>query len=190
MTGAIDVPGAPGWVLWMTGLSGSGKTTVGRLLVGRLRARGPNVVFLDGDVLRQVFDHDLGYALEDRRRLARRYSRLSKMLADQGHHVVVATISMFHECRRWNRAHVARYYEVYLCAPRSLLLGRRARTTPSFPSIAERFAEDAGTRDDQVVGIDLPWEEPLAPDLVVDDDGGLTPEDVADRIWTAFGAPA
>jgi adenylylsulfate kinase-like enzyme len=124
-------------------------------------------VFLDGDALREVFEQDLGYSVEDRRRWAWRYARLGHMLAEQGLEVVVATVSMFEEVRRWNREHLPRYTEVYLRVPLEVRISR------------DRRVLYAGA---DVVGVDLPCEEPRAPDLVIDDDGSLTPEEIVARI--------
>ena len=98
-----------GSVFWFTGLSGAGKTTIGRLFFGLLRERNPAVVFLDGDILREVFGNDLGHSREERLKSAMRNSRLCKMLSDQGIDVVCATISLFRECQEWNRAHIPGY---------------------------------------------------------------------------------
>lgn len=163
-----SAPPDTGCVFWITGLPGCGKSTVGALLAARLRAAHASTVLLDGDVLRDVFENDLGYSLEDRRRWARRYARLSGMLAEQGLQVIVATISMFEEIRSWNRAHAPRYLEVYLRAPLAVRIRRDRRGLYA-------------SRD--VVGVDLPFEEPAAPDVVIDDDGSLAPEDVVSRIW-------
>ena len=170
----IGSEGKRGWVFWVTGLSGSGKTTIGQLLFQRLRGRAVNSVFLDGDVLRQAFGGDLGYTLEERRECARRYSRISALLAGQGLNVVMATISMFHECREWNRANLARYFEIYL------------RVTPDILSTRRSLYGDANPKQSQtdfVVGRDLPFEEPLSPDLIFDNNGSKAPQEVADSIW-------
>ena len=161
-----------GRVFWITGLPGSGKTTVGRLLATSLRAARASTVLLDGDVLRDAFEHDLGYSVEDRRRWARRYARLSRMLAEQGLEVVVATVSMFEEVRRWNREHLPRYIEVYLRAPLEVRVGRDRRALYGAS---------------EVVGVDVPWEEPVTPDLVIDNDGSLPPEEIVARIWQRAG---
>ena len=163
-----------GWVFWITGLSGSGKTTVGRLIFQQLRTRYAPSVFLDGDVLRDVFENNLGYSLEERRACARRYCRLSRMLAQQGLHVVIATISMFHECRRWNREHIANYYEIYLRAPLDLL-AKRDR--------GELYRQAFTGAVKQVVGVDLPFEEPSNPDLIIDTGHSMLPQAAADCIW-------
>lgn len=67
-------------VYWITGLSGAGKTTIGKLLYQKLKQNFPNTVFLDGDVMREVFGADLGYTESERRKCAMRYARLCAML--------------------------------------------------------------------------------------------------------------
>ena len=111
-------------VYWLTGLSGAGKTTIGRLWRDRLRERGETVVFLDGDEMRSVFGTGLGFNAADRRRLAESYGRLCALLAGQGVTVVCCTISMFHSVRAWNRANIPGYYEVYLEASMDTLRRR------------------------------------------------------------------
>jgi adenylylsulfate kinase-like enzyme len=152
-------PGArrsAGRVVWITGLGGSGKTTVATALVRLLRRLGRVAVLLDGDALPASIATDLGYALADRRRAAERYARLAGLLAGQGLTVVVATISMFESVRRANRRRLPRYLEVYLRVP----LPRRT-SQPQRPR--RRREVIAGG---PVVGRDLPFEEPTRPDLV------------------------
>ena len=158
-------PDQAGWVFWITGLPASGKTTIATSLVSRLRVGHAPTVLLDGNVLREVFEHDLGYSLEDRRRCARRYARLGRMLAAQGVHVVTATISLFEDVRRWNRAHVPRYVEVHVRAP-----------------AAVRAARDRD-RARAPVAYDVPCEEPTTPDLVLDNDGSAAADEVVERLW-------
>ena len=93
-----------GCVYWLTGLSGAGKTTIGRILYKRLCEKRDGVVFLDGDDLRAVFGNDLGYTAQDRKKSAMRNARLCGLLAGQGLVVVCCTISMFHDVRAYNRA--------------------------------------------------------------------------------------
>ena len=73
-----------GCVYWLTGLSGAGKTTIGRILYKRLCEKRDGVVFLDGDDLRAVFGNDLGYTAQDRKKSAMRNARLCGLLAGQG----------------------------------------------------------------------------------------------------------
>jgi len=175
-------PGAaPGLVFWITGLSGAGKTTLGRELTSRLRASGRPVTFLDGDALRSVIAEDLDHSAEDRRRSAMRNARLCRLLAEQGVDVVCATISLFHEVQRWNRENIAGYREIYLRVPIEEL---RRRDSKGIYAGAER----GDARD--VVGLDLPAEVPEAPDLVLDNYGALDVATAVDRILAACAGRA
>ena len=71
-------------VIWIVGLSGAGKTTLGRHLVRHLRDKGETVLFLDGDVMREVWGDNLGHDIEGRRLNAHRISHLCRILDDQG----------------------------------------------------------------------------------------------------------
>ena len=164
---------SPGRVFWITGLSGAGKTTLGRELWSRLRAAGRPVTFLDGDALRSVIAEDLGHSAGDRRRSAMRNARLCRLLAEQGADVVCATISLFHEVQRWNRENIPGYREIYLRVPIDELRRRDSKGL---------YAE--GQRGDacNVVGLDVPAEAPEAPDLVLDNYGALDVATAVDRI--------
>ena len=164
---------SPGRVFWITGLSGAGKTTVGRELWSRLRAAGRSVTFLDGDALRAAIAEDLGHSADNRRRSAMRNARLCRLLAGQGADVVCATISLFHEVQRWNRENIPGYREIYLRVPIDEL---RRRDSKGIYAGAQR----GDARD--VVGLDVPAEAPEAPDLVLDNYGALDVATAVDRI--------
>jgi adenylylsulfate kinase-like enzyme len=171
---------SPGRVFWITGLSGAGKTTVGRELWRRLRAAGLPVTFLDGDALRAVIAEDLDHSAGNRRRSAMRNARLCRLLAGQGADVVCATISLFHDVQRWNRENIPNYREIYLRVPIDEL---RRRDCKGIYAGAQR----GDLRD--VVGLDVPAEVPEAPDLVLDNYGALDVATAVDRILAACGRP-
>jgi len=152
----------PERLIWVTGLAGSGKTTIGRGIYTWLRKRKPNVVFLDGDELRQVLSATEAHGPAERLSLAMTYCRLCKALCEQGIEVVCATISLFRECHRWNREHFPRYFEVYLDVPLGTLVARDHN----------RLYSRALTGDVRnVVGLDLEFAPPPRPDLVIRNDG-------------------
>jgi adenylylsulfate kinase-like enzyme/phosphohistidine swiveling domain-containing protein len=173
---AAERVNSPGKVYWITGLSGSGKTTLGRELWSRLRAAGHRAILLDGDALRATMAEDLGHGVSDRRQSAMRNARLCKLLADQGFDVICATISLFHAVQRWNRENIPAYREIYLRVPIDELRRRDSKGI---------YAESERTETCEVVGIDVPAEPPEAPDLVLDNYGGLGVGTAVDRILAA-----
>lgn len=153
-----------GKTYWLTGLSGAGKTTIGRLWYEKLRSAGETVVFLDGDELRQVFGGRMGYTLEDRRKAAMNYARLCALLSKQGLTVVCCTISMFDSVRTWNRENIPGYVEVYIKASMETLRRRDQKGLYS-------------TGAQNVAGIAFQVELPKMPDLILNNDGDESPED-------------
>ena len=152
-------PPKPGRVIWITGLSGAGKSTLSRAVADALRASGRPVLLFDGDELRGLIGGSLGYREADRRELTGRYSALSRALAQQGTDVVCATIGMFHASQQWNREFIPRYTEVYLKVDLQILIARDTKGL---------YARALKGEINDVVGIDIPCEEPQAPDLVID----------------------
>ena len=163
-----------GMVVWITGFSGSGKTTVAHLLADRLRAHDIRPIMLDGDTMRAIFGREAGFGSGARLELARSYARLCKELADQGFPVICATISMFNEVRAWNRTNIPLYYEVYLRVPVSERTARDAKGL---------YASTGGKERGKMVGLDMPAEEPQFPDLIIDNWGTISSADAAAEIW-------
>ncbi len=162
-----------GTVFWITGLSGAGKTTIGKLLYEKIRSAKENVVFLDGDILREVFGNDLGYSAEDRRVSAGRNARICKMLGDQGIDVVCCTISMFEEVRKWNRQNNTNYREIYLKVPVHILENRNQKGMYS-------------NNKSELVGFGVDMEEPENPDMIFENDGSKTPEEIVQIMYRSY----
>ncbi|MDP1574215.1 MAG: adenylyl-sulfate kinase [Coxiellaceae bacterium] len=114
-------------LFWITGLSGAGKTTIGELLTHKLRDRAHPVVFLDGDVLRDIYDNRFGHDRASRLEASFHYARLCRMLVAQNVHVVCATISLFHETQNWNRQNIKNYMEILVDVPMSELIKRDSK---------------------------------------------------------------
>ena len=161
-----------GTVYFFTGLSGAGKTTVGGLFYRRLKNTKPNAVYLDGDEIRLAFGEDVGYTQEERLRWAGRIFRVCKLLSDQGIDVVCCSIAMFDTVRRWNREHIAQYKEIYIRVKKETLLRRNQK--------------GLYTSGSNVVGVDLPFDEPKSPDLILQNDGDRTPLELVEEVERVF----
>ncbi|WP_421200823.1 adenylyl-sulfate kinase [Aeromonas enteropelogenes] len=151
-------------VIWLVGLSGSGKTTIGRSLYSRLKADNAATLFLDGDEVRALFSHDAqssDYSLAGRRLSSERMHRLCGWLDSQGIDVVCCFISMFPDITALNRDCYSRFIEVFVDVPLDVLIKRDNKLL--YKSVIDGDI-------DNVVGIDLPYEKPLSPDLIINND--------------------
>lgn len=164
------------YVYWITGLSGAGKTSVGKLLYEKMKQKYSNTVFLDGDVLREVFGNDLGYAREERIKCAMRYARLCKMLQEQDMNVICCTISMFDRIRSWNRENIGNYREIYVRVSMEELIKRNQKGLYSFTM-----------ENEEVAGIHVNIEEPKNPDMILDNEGNMNILELVDSVIEKFG---
>lgn len=148
-------------VIWIIGLSGVGKTTLSQLVYEKLKPSTPNLVRLDGDAIRNVFGNDVDHSVEGRLKNAERLSHLTKLLSDQGIHVIAAVLSIFPEWRKWNRENIQDYAEVYLKVSIDTLIKRGREHL--YVSAREGKLQN-------VVGVDIDFPEPSSPDLVIDNE--------------------
>ena len=155
-----------GTVYFFTGLAGAGKTTIGGLFYRRLREKKTNAFLADGDQVRNIFGRS-GYSTEARKDAARRGFRLWRELAEQGIDVVVCSIAMYHEIQSWNRENIENYKEIYIKVSRETLYRRDQKGLYT-------------TGRKEVVGVDLPYDEPQNADAVVQNDGEKSPEEIVD----------
>ena len=113
-----------GELYWITGLPGSGKTTIGNSLYYDLLKENDNVIILDGNILKEIVDDDIKYDMESRLKRAYKYSKLAGFLVNQGMIVVCCTVAMFNEIREENRATIDNYVEIYLKADYDIIVER------------------------------------------------------------------
>lgn len=163
-------------VIWITGLSGAGKTTICTALQSALKPGLPELVVLDGDVVRAAFGHNLGHKEADRVLQVQRLQAIARVLSEQGLVVIVGVLYNNAELLAWNRAELQDYFEVYL---RASLENVQSRDPKGL------YSKRASGELTDVVGIDIPWYEPADPDLVLDMDDPETPDEFARRIAKA-----
>jgi adenylylsulfate kinase len=151
---------AAGVVVWLTGLSGAGKSTIARATESELSKKGVRVEVLDGDVIRQKFSRGLGFSKQDRDENVRRAGYVAGLLAGQGVVVLVALISPYRavrsEVRRQMEQAGIRFVEVYVNAPLNVC---EARDPKGLYRKARRGEIASFT------GLDDPYEPPLAPEI-------------------------
>lgn len=162
-----------GTVYFFTGLAGAGKTTIGGLFYRHLKEKKPNVFLVDGDRFRNIMAENAGYTDADRLSGARRGFQLFQMMAEQGIDVVVCSIAMYSEIRNWNRKNIENYKEVYIKVDRETLLQRDQKGLYS-----------SGSKN--MIGVDLPFDEPKFPDIVIKNDGKESPEVIVERLMREF----
>jgi adenylylsulfate kinase len=149
-------------VVWLTGLSGAGKTTLAAALRGRLAASGREALVFDGDELRRTISADLGFSKTDRDEHVRRVAALAATAADNGRVAIVALIAPYRDARDAARRDIeARhcFVEVYVDCPMAILRERD-------PKGLYRKA-DAGELS-RFTGVSDPYEAPLRPNLRLD----------------------
>lgn len=173
-----EISKAASGVIWITGLSGSGKTFLAIRLVEKYRSEGHTPIHLDGDDLRLIFETAQKYDSASRLNLAKVYARLAKLLASQGHLVIVSTISMFHEIHELNRQNEF-YCEIYIESDGSSLKKRNNRSV---------YKNSDGSETFDVVGNDISPEIPNSPHSVVsiNFDNPLSP-DIDELFIFTFG---
>jgi adenylylsulfate kinase len=174
-----------GRTIWITGLSGAGKTTVAKRLKEALecdayahsRNSVQQTVLLDGDEMRQVFANGEAYDPDSRLQLAFSYGKLCKLMTEQGFTVICATISMRKEVYEWNRENLQNYFEVFLDVSDSV----RAARDPK-----QLYAAHTAERLSNMAGRDFKVDQPATPDLHIVDEGDRTLNQTVTEILTAL----
>jgi adenylyl-sulfate kinase len=161
-----------GFVVWFTGLPSSGKTTLSRKLLERLRAASLRVELLDGDDLRAHLSKDLGYEREDRYENIRRIAFVAGLLVRNGVVVLVSAIAPYRGIRDEVRTQIKDFVEVYVNAPLSVCQQRDVKGL-------YRMAREG--KLEHLTGIDDPYEPPLHPEIECRTDLE-TEEDCANKV--------
>mgnify|MGYP002403499058 FL=1 len=170
-----------GATIWLTGLSGSGKSSLAVELERRFVAEGRHAYLMDGDNLRHGLNSDLGFSDDDRRENIRRTSEVAALFADSGAVAIVSLISPFTDEReRAREIHAERglpFFEVFVDTPLEVCEQRDPKGL---------YAKARRGEISQFTGIDSPYERPEHADIVVTPDDGQ-PTEAADAVLRNLG---
>lgn len=167
--------GHGGALVWLTGLSGSGKSTVANLVDRKLHERGRHSVLLDGDLVRTGLCADLTFSPEDRAENVRRIGEVGRLFAQTGLIALVAVIAPYAKDREATRGRMreGRYVQVFVDAPLSVCEERDPKGL---------YAKARAGVIKNFTGIDAPYEAPKNPEVHLDSSGATTPEELADQV--------
>ena len=165
-------------VVWFTGLSGSGKSTIANIVERKLHAMGKHTFLLDGDNVRHGLNRDLGFTDADRVENVRRVGEVARLMSDAGLIVLTAFISPFRSERRMVREMMAagEFLEVYVDTPLEVAEAR---------DVKGLYKKARSGQLKNFTGIDSPYEAPERAELIVNT-VALTAEDAADRVIAAI----
>jgi len=167
-----------GKVLWLTGLSGSGKSTIANALERKLLDAGFLTYLLDGDNLRHGLNGDLGFEEADRKENIRRVIEVSRLFLDAGIITLISIISPYMEERKKARNHIGKdYVEIYVKCPVTICKTRD-------PKKLYEKAEKGEIKN--FTGLDSPYEEPVDPEIVLETDK-YSVDECVDRVFQYLG---
>lgn len=152
-------------IIWLIGISGSGKTTLGNRLKTYLNSSSKHSFVIDGDFVRDFFDNDLGYSVDERKANIKRIILAAYVLSQNDIITIVCNIHPFEELRQFARRKIKGYNEIYL---------KRNISQTQKEDAKKMYQQNLGKTE--IVGIDFDFEEPQHPDLVIDT-GAMTEEE-------------
>ncbi len=159
-----------GLTLWLTGLSGAGKTTLALELERELRTRGINVERLDGDTVREGLTRDLGFSKEDRDKNIERVTFVAKLLSRNNVAVLASFISPYREARQKVREQTTNFVEVYVEASVAVCAGR---------DVKGLYKKALAGEIKGFTGVNDPYEAPETPEITVHTGNETIAESVA-----------
>lgn len=152
-----------GSCLWLTGLPGSGKTSIAKAL----KKKRPRIILLNIDEVRRIATPEPTYSDEEREILYRSLIFMAKILTESGHDVIIDATGHKRAWRDLAREIIKNFYEIYLRCPLEVCMGReRIRIDEFSPKDIYKKAEKGAP----VPGVVIPYEEPLKPELIIDTD--------------------
>ena len=167
-------------IVWITGISGSGKTTISNRVYNKYKDKFSNLVKVDGDVVREIFGNDLGFDKKSRIEQIKRIQKLCTFLEGQGLIVLVAALYSDNDLMAWNRSNFKNYYEIYLKASIDLVKSRDPK------GLYKKFYIG---QEQNIVGLDIDYNEPKHYDLKINMDEVFSIEEAFEKIVNNINFP-
>jgi cytidine diphosphoramidate kinase len=146
-------------ILWITGISGSGKTTIGKQFYKEFTKRKKNTIYLDGDEFRSLFGNDLKYTIKDRDTNAKRMTSFVKYISSQKINLIISANITSEKYRKWCRKNLKTFLQIYIRATIHQLKKRDYK---------KLYSKAFSGKIKNVVGVDLPFSEPKNIDLFLE----------------------
>ena len=146
-------------VIWIIGLSRSGKTTLAKALIKNLNKKKRKFIHVDGDVIRKIYQDKIGHTMKDREINAERISKLTKFLSDEGINVIGSVLSNFPKWQSWNKKNIKNYKQIFLKVDFDTLLKRDTNNL---------YKNALKGKIKNVVGFDLKFRKPIKSTITID----------------------
>ena len=152
-------------VIWFSGISGSGKTTIGKKFFKFLKGKSNSTIYIDGDGFRKIFKNDLGYSLKERNINAYRLTRLIKDISDQKINIVVSANLTSPSYRQWCKKNIKDYHDIHIKAKKETLIKRDYKNL--YKNIFKKKIKN-------IVGVDIPYISPKSSFMYINNDKSKT----------------
>ena len=160
-------------IIWITGISGSGKTTIAHQLTNIFKRTIKNIVNVDGDIIRELFDNNLKHDVKSRILQIKRIQKLCLFLENQDLIVLVSALYCNDSLMQLNRENFKNYYEIYLEASLDTVKSR---------DVKELYRKYEVGLEKNIVGIDIPWHPPKNFDLKISMNHNISIQETLDII--------
>jgi len=175
------VDGKEGWCVWITGLPGSGKSTIANLLSSKLTARNISSQLVSVDMLRRAITPKPTYSEEERDTVYAALVFVARLLTENGTNVIIDATGNRRRYRQIGREQIQKFIEVYLRCPLSLCIDREAQRKNTRLAPKEIYRKGIIGKSKTVPGINVPYEAPVCPEITLDTNK-LSAEESTERI--------
>lgn len=175
------MPDKEGWCVWLTGLPGSGKSTIASLLQKKLKAKKIPAQLISIDMLRHAVTPKPTYSEEERGMVYAAMVFTAKLLTENGINVIIDATGNRKRYRDQAREQIKKYVEIYLRCPLNLCMERETFRKDTHQAPKQIYQRGLTRKSQTVPGVNVPYEEPLHPELILDTDK-QTPEESAQKI--------